>query len=87
MSPTIVTTETIGGKEMTLYIEKSKCRIKDSLNCQFLEIETDEPIEFTGGDGNDYILFDEDDEGIGPAPWKPFVANNPKYKLKSNEQV
>lgn len=42
------------------------------------EIETDFEIEFIGRDGGDYILFDEDDEGIGPAPWKPFVVELPK---------
>lgn len=65
---------------MKLYIEKSKCKIADSINGFFLEIETDEPIEFTGCDGNDYYLFDEDDEGIGPAPTSPFVCPKPKAK-------
>ena len=41
-------------------------------------IETDYEIEFICGDGGDYILFDEDPEGIGPAPWKPFVVELPK---------
>ena len=63
---------------MKLYFEKSKCKINDSLNGFFLEIETIEPIEFTGGDGGEYILFDEDEEGIGPAPWKPFIIDKPK---------
>ena len=30
---------------MTLFIDKSKCKINDSLNGFFLEVETDEPIE------------------------------------------
>jgi len=65
---------------MKLYLEKSKCRITDSINGFFLEVETDDVVEFTGGDGNDYLLFDEDDEGIGPAPTQPFVCPKPKEK-------
>ena len=67
---------------MTLFIDKSKCKINDSLNGFFLEVETDEPIEFTGGDGNDYFLIDENDEGIGLAPWRPFVVEKPKNRWK-----
>lgn len=63
---------------MKLFIEKDKCKISESLNGCFLEIETDYEIEFICGDGGDYILFDEDPEGIGPAPWKPFVVELPK---------
>lgn len=59
---------------MKLFIEKDKCKITESLNGRFLEIDTDDEIEFIGGDGGDYLLFDEDPEGIGPAPWKPFVV-------------
>lgn len=59
---------------MKLFIEKDKCKITESLNGRFLEIETDYEIEFIGGDGGDYLLFDEDQEGIGPAPEKPFVV-------------
>lgn len=65
---------------MKLFIEKDKCKITESLNGRFLEIETDFEIEFLGGDGHDYILFDEDEEGIGPAPWKPFVVELPKQE-------
>lgn len=63
---------------MKLYLDKSKCKFGESVNGFIVEVETDEPIEFTGGDGHDYILFDEDEEGIGPAPWKPFVVELPK---------
>jgi len=63
---------------MKFYFDKSKCTFSDSLNGFVLEVETRDEVEFTGGDGNDYILFDEDDEGIGPAPWKPFVIDKPK---------
>lgn len=66
---------------MRLYFEKAKCKINESLNGFFVEIETDGPIEFTGGDGHDYILWDEDEEGIGPAPWEPFVTQNPKIQI------
>lgn len=59
---------------MKLFIEKDKCKITESLNGRFLEIETDYEIEFIGGDGGDYLLYDEDLEGIGPAPQKPFVV-------------
>lgn len=58
---------------MKLILDKSKCKITETLNGFFLEIETIEPIEFIGGDGGNYILFDEDEEGIGPAPQEPFV--------------
>ena len=63
---------------MKLYLEKDKCKITESLNGFVLEVETDGPLEFTGGDGHDYILFDEDEEGIGPAPCEPFIVNKPK---------
>ncbi len=63
---------------MKLYLEKAKCKITESINGFFLEVETNDEVEFTGGDGHDYILFDEDEEGIGPAPWKPFVVEKPK---------
>ena len=63
---------------MKLYIEKDKCKFGESVNGLVMEIETDGPIEFTGGDGHDYLLFDEDEEGIGPAPWEPFVVEKPK---------
>ena len=59
---------------MKLYFEKAKCKITESLNGFFLEIETDDEVEFTGGNGRNYILFDENDEGIGPAPDTPFVV-------------
>ena len=59
---------------MKLFIDKDKSNIKPSLNGFFLEIETDGPIEFIGGDGNEYCHFDEDEEGIGPAPTRPFVV-------------
>lgn len=65
---------------MKLYFEKAKCKITESLNSFFLEIETDDEVEFTGGNGRNYILFDEDDEGIGPAPDTPFVVEDPRYK-------
>ena len=58
---------------MKLLLEKDKCKFSESINGFYLEIETDFPVEFIGGDGNDYILFDEDEEGIGPAPQQPFV--------------
>lgn len=63
---------------MKFYFDKSKCKISDSINGFVLEVETDDVVEFTGGDGHDYLLFDEDEEGIGPAPWKPFVIDKPK---------
>jgi len=63
---------------MKLFLEKSKCKFTESINGFFLEVETDDVVEFTGGDGHDYLLFDEDEEGIGPAPWKPFVVEKPK---------
>ena len=65
---------------MKLYFEKAKCKITESLNGFFLEIETDDEVEFTGGNGRNYILFDENDEGIGPAPDTPFVVEDPRYK-------
>ena len=67
---------------MKLFLEKDKCKISESLNGFFLEVETDGPIEFTGGDGHNYLLFDEDEEGIGPAPWTPFVVEKPKQNDK-----
>lgn len=67
---------------MKLYFEKAKCKITDSINGFVLEVETNDAVEFTGGDGHDYILFDEDEEGIGPAPWKPFVVELPKKEEK-----
>lgn len=69
---------------MKLFIEKDKCKIAESLNGMFLEIETDFEIEFIGRDGGDYILFDEDDEGICPAPRKPFVVELSKKEEPNN---
>lgn len=65
---------------MKLFIEKDKCKITESLNERFLEIETDEEIEFVGQDGNRYLLYDECEEGIGPAPCEPFVVKLPKME-------
>ena len=65
---------------MKLYFEKDKCKLTESVNGFVLEIETYGPIEFMGGDGHDYLLFDEDEEGIGPAPWKPFIVDVSKSK-------
>lgn len=65
---------------MKLYFEKAKCKITESLNGFFLEIETDDEVEFTGGNGHNYILFDEDEDGIGPAPDTPFVVEDHRYK-------
>ena len=63
---------------MKLYLDKSRCKFSESVNGFILEVETDGEVEFTGGDGHDYILFDENEEGIGPAPWKPFVIERQK---------
>lgn len=63
---------------MKFYFEKAKCKISESINGFVLEVETDEEVEFTGAEGNDYTLMDECDEGIGPAPTDAFVIKNPK---------
>lgn len=63
---------------MKFYFEKVKCKFTESINGFVLEVETDDEVEFTGGDGHDYILMDECDEGIGPAPTDAFVIKKPK---------
>lgn len=72
---------------MKLFLEKSKCKFSESINGFLVEVETLGPIEFTGGDGGDYLLFDEDEEGIGPAPWKPFVVEKPKQTCMTNAEL
>ena len=67
---------------MILFLNKSKCEISESLNGEYLLVKSIDPIEFTGGDGNEYILYDECEEGIGPAPKDPFVVENPRYNRK-----
>lgn len=62
---------------MKFYFDKSKCKVSESLNGFVLEVETDEEVEFTGGDGQDYILFGEAPDGIGPNPYEPFVVEKP----------
>lgn len=66
---------------MKLLIEKDKCKIGESINGRFLEIETKEPIELTGGNGNDYFLLDECDEGVAPSPACPFVVRDGRERL------
>ena len=67
---------------MKFFFEKSKCKFTESINGFVLEVETNDEVEFTGGDGHDYILFDENEEGIGPAPWQPFVVEKPNRRNK-----
>lgn len=74
--PTVKTVGFLAEINMKLFIEKSKCRISESLNGFFIEVETDDPIDFIGGNGNNYILFDEDEEGIGPSPLSPFILED-----------
>lgn len=63
---------------MKLLLDKSKCKFTESVNGFILEVETIDPVEFIGGNGRNYILYDENEEGIGPAPDEPFVVPEPK---------
>lgn len=76
---------------MILYLNKSKCNIRESPNGEVLDVKTDEPILIDGEYGESCLLFAPDDgDGLINIPedaktqeqlW-PYMTPVPKnYKL------
>lgn len=66
---------------MKLYIDKTKSKITESLNGFSLEVDTAEPIVFTGSDGKEYMLYGECEEGLGAEIDKPFIVEFSEKKM------
>ena len=68
---------------MKFIFEKDRCKISESVSGLALIIEPkDEPIEVTSVTGEDYLLFDGNDEGIGPHQSDMFLIKKPKEENK-----
>ena len=61
---------------MKLYLEKSKCKINESLNGRVWEIETDESIYIESGD--DKLILHPENSEYYSIDSKPFLTNAPK---------
>ena len=70
---------------MKLYLKKSDCTFRDSVNGEVVIVETDEPVFFEDGEkssGYELIPADYDMDGFVIEGYEPFVAKASKdYKI------